>query len=391
MKRVTTTIAYLLIRTLLAVFSMTEAQSFDPQAISQVSRAIAEWKLMSDQVEETQYEQAVYVTSSLSGIVEKAEPQGIRVISGLAAFDNDYWSDYWVESQIRQWELNRIVDMGNSYTTRLSEIWDVTKILTKTAMKTALGVGLKGTTLGPIWSTVSTVESAYSLGKRTIATYGTSMQIMNPPIYLQNNPKLTRSLRIVGVPISGTWEGSGSYDIPAGVVYYEETLKSSEPGPIAQMHTDRVITNMGTYYRHVEIRTPATSGFERFMVTHWPLGSYFDLTSSTVTTMSISQQGYCIETIGGMSKVTPLPSSGIGTLCSGGTESQWKSPPPTLNATWKTIEIGSTIFRYPSIHWRSVETTWTVLSTNASPTYTLRIPNVPTYAPSMPSSSWGRR
>lgn len=368
MKKMRKITAYFMIFTFFAVFSVAKAESFDPEAISQVSKRIAEWKLMNKDKDEKQVEPAVYVSSSLSGVIEKGGSEGVGVIEGLAAFDNDYW----IKSQIRQWELNRTVDMSNRYISRLPDIWDVNKVLTKTAMKTTLGVGVKGTTLSPIWTPVSTVESTYSLGKKITATYGTSMQIMNPPIYLNEKT-------------SWGWKGEGSYSFPGGVVNYQETLKTAGPGPITRTHTDWVTTNTGTYIRQVEIKTIPENRFERFMMHHYPVGGYFDPDKTTITTITRSQQSYRIETVGGISKVTPLPSSGFGKSY-GGVGSNWNSPPPTFNATWKTVKMGSTTYKYPSIDWRSIpKTNWNI------PTYTPSMPKMPTYTPRMPSSSWGRK
>lgn len=413
MKKIKTIIACFAILIFLAAFPAANAESFDSEAISQVSKGIAEWKLMNEDNSKTQVEQTVYVSSSLSGMVEKGEPQGIGMISGLAAFDNDYW----IESQITQWELNKQIDIGSRYISRLpTNPWvdvggDITTrtigISYQQYMNNQLAVvnvfrGYQGkpalTTFPMSWQVASTTFDIASLGMgagttfiQTIDRVGTSMQVMNPPIYLQNNPKFTPSQKILGVPISGTWEGSGSYNIPGGVVNYQETLKTSGPGPITQTHTDWVTTNTGTYYRQVEIKTPATNGFERFAVTHYPVSSYFDPTSSTVTTITKSQQSYRIETVGGISKVTPLPSSGIGNSY-GRVGSNWNSTPPTFNATWKTVEMGSTTFKYPSIDWTSIpKTNWTIPSINPLPTYTPSIPKMPTYTPTMPSSSWGRK
>lgn len=48
MKKMKTTIAYFVILIFVAVFSTAKAESFDPEAISQVSKGIAEWKLMNE-------------------------------------------------------------------------------------------------------------------------------------------------------------------------------------------------------------------------------------------------------------------------------------------------------------------------------------------------------
>ncbi|MBI4707974.1 MAG: tetratricopeptide repeat protein [Candidatus Omnitrophica bacterium] len=116
MKKIKTTIAYFAILIFIAVFSVAKAESFDPEAISQVSKGIAEWKLMNEDKEQTQPEQTVYVSSSLSGMVERGSGEGIGVVTGLAAFDND---DHWIRSEIRNWELNTGIEASNRYISRL--------------------------------------------------------------------------------------------------------------------------------------------------------------------------------------------------------------------------------------------------------------------------------
>ena len=73
---------------LVIVFAVltTKAQDFDPEAISQVSKAIAEQKLMSDGETE---EREVYVSSSLRSKVELGTGQGINAVIGLSAFGED--------------------------------------------------------------------------------------------------------------------------------------------------------------------------------------------------------------------------------------------------------------------------------------------------------------
>ncbi len=370
-------VVYFMFLTFFIVFSVLKAQSFDPEAISQVSKRIAEWKLINKDKGKTQFEQTVYVSSSLSGIVERGISKRISVIGGLAAFNSDY--DYWINSEIRQWELNRQINLSNIYMTRLpTNSWvDVAGDITSGTIRKSYQQYMHNwlavvnvfrnyqnkpalTTFPMSWQVTSATFDIASMGMNTGITFiqtidriGISMQVMNPPIYLQNNSKFTSSHKILGIPISGTWKGSGSYNISSGVVNYQETLDTSRSGFIIQTHTDWVITDMGTYYRHIEIKTPANS-FERFVVTHYPVGHYFDPTSSTVTTIIIRQQSYRIETIGGISKVTPLPSFRIGN---------------------------------PSINWINIpKITWTIPNTNPFSTYTPSIPKIPIYTPTTPSS-----
>lgn len=422
MKKKKITTACFVVLTFVVVFSIARAENIDSKAISQVSKEIAEWKLMNEGKNETQTEQIVYVSSSLSGMVEKGVGKEITGVQGLAAFDNN---DYWIRSEIKNWELNTGIEASKRYISRLptnpwpdiqtsagSELTirgmgsiygsigrtynDIANIFRAQQGLGPSNVVLQNTARGlQIYQSSTTIMGAglqaADTFQKTVHYVGTSMQVMNPPIYLQNNPKFTPSQKILGMPISGTWGGAGSYRIPGGVVNYQETLKTSGPGPITQTHTDVVTTNMGTYYRHVEIKTPASSGIERFVLTHYPVGSYWDTNSSVSYTTTRSHQSYRIETVGGISKVTPLPSSGFGKSY-GGVGSNWNSPPPTFNATWKTAEMGSTTYKYPSIDWTSIpNTNWTIPSANPLPTYTPSIPKMPTSTPTMPSSSWGRK
>lgn len=109
MKKIKITIAYFVILTFVVVFSTAKAESFDADAISQVSKGIAEWKLMNEDKSETYVEQTVYVSSSLKGIVEMGESEGITVVQGLAAFDSDY---DWVKRDSRIATINAGRDTG---------------------------------------------------------------------------------------------------------------------------------------------------------------------------------------------------------------------------------------------------------------------------------------
>jgi hypothetical protein len=86
MSKAKTLIIYLFGLSLFAAISATKAESFDPEAISQVSKGIAEWKLMNEDKGEAQVEQIVYVSSSLSGMVERGGGERIGVIKGLSAY-----------------------------------------------------------------------------------------------------------------------------------------------------------------------------------------------------------------------------------------------------------------------------------------------------------------
>lgn len=87
-----TLIGCLLSLSLIVVFA-SNVESFDPEAISQVSKGIAEWKLINEDTSETQVEPKVYVSSSLSEKVKNSSRQVIGVVAGLSAFSSDYWND----------------------------------------------------------------------------------------------------------------------------------------------------------------------------------------------------------------------------------------------------------------------------------------------------------
>ena len=324
--------AYLMILLLVLLPSTMKAQNFDPEDISQVSKGIAEWKLLNENKSETQVEETIYVSSSLSGMVEKGSGEGVSVVGGLVAFDNGYW----INSEIRQWELNNGSKISSGYAARLPSPstaavsiggWVTTRTIGQiyrsmggtfqdiaNVYRAAQGLPpsyevLRSTAMGSqVWGTATQITSAGITFMKTIDRVGTSMQVMNPPIYLQNNP----GKGMYAEKTSWGWIGKGSYSIPEGHVYYQEILKTAGPGPITRTHTDWAVTNTGNYVRQVEIKTPVTSGFERFMMYHYPPGNYFDPKTSTITTTTRIQQSFRVETVGGMTNVTPLPSSGIG-------------------------------------------------------------------------------
>ena len=80
----------------------TKAEGFDSEAISQVNKGIAEWKLMNGDKSDTRIEQTVYVSSSLNGIVERDGYGGIRGVKGLTAFGDDYGTHPPLEERIKR-------------------------------------------------------------------------------------------------------------------------------------------------------------------------------------------------------------------------------------------------------------------------------------------------
>lgn len=331
---------------LLAVFAVAfismdvKADDFNSEAVSQVSKAIAEWKLLNKDKSETS-EHRVYVSSSLSQMTEGVESDGLGVVSGLAAFNNDQG----IESQIRQYELNKGVMISSQKTSDMAKIWAVNPTLMNTAMKTQLGTGVKMTNIGPAWGPINTIHSGWGTATKVFNTCGTAMQTINPPIYLNQKA-------------SYGWKGEGSYTIPDGYVHYRETLSTAGPNPITRIHTDWATTNMGTYYRNIEIKTPVLNNFERFALNRFPTGSYWDPQTSTSVTTTRIQQSYRTETIGGYTKITPLPSSVSGT---------WNNVPINWNNTvMRTPKINwnNTVMNAPKVNWNNIPKTNYVPKTN---------------------------
>jgi len=286
-----------------------KAQDFDPEAISEVSKAIAEWKLMNDSEAE---EPPVYVSSSLAPVVEKAGSEGIGVVHGLAAFGDSYWLDWemkqWrrnnrIQSQIRRWELESTAQIG-----RISQLptnpW--TDIGTSVAGKITIdSIGSMYGSMGRRAGTImgSAIGAADTLYK-TIDYVGRSMQTINPPRYLQHRTSW------------GSF-GHGSFEIDGMRVTYYEALDTSashwrKPGSITRRHAEHISTDFGDYYRTMEITTPATSPFERFMMHNYPVGSYFDPMETTIRTTTTIREKFRIESYGGIDRITPLPDTGMG-------------------------------------------------------------------------------
>jgi len=66
------------------ILSVTKVDAFDPEAVLQVSERIAEWKLLNKDKTETEGALPVYVSSALSGMVEKGIDAKVGVVIGLA-------------------------------------------------------------------------------------------------------------------------------------------------------------------------------------------------------------------------------------------------------------------------------------------------------------------
>lgn len=436
MMKVKTIIIHLAILVFIFILSTTKGESFDSEAISQVSKGIAEWKLMNKDKNKSQVEQIVYVSSSLSGMTERGSGKGTGVVIGLSAFDDDYE----FKSQIKQWELDRGVKISSSYMSRLptnpwpdirtsiggeftmrgmgyiygkigqtfNEVANTYRFAGATSANriadTYMRLGYGPNPLGDVYklspggiyvpqhniwinegnryrglatrlsyptdatlqntgrglriyqggtTIIGTTLQAAETFQKTVHYVGTSAQIMNPPIYLHEKT-------------SDGWKGGGSYPIRGGQVYYQETLKTGGTGPITRTHIDWVNKNAGSYIRTVEIKTPATNGFERFMMYNYPVGSYFDPKTSTMTT-TIRSQSYRVEsTVKGIGTEIGRVGTGMGNI--------------------STLPSMPSITKYPPPN---------VLFSIKNPLDAYKpppIPKMPAYIPPrMPSSSPGRR
>ena len=63
-----------------------KVNAFEPEAALQVSKGISEWKLMNKDKNEARVGPTVYVSSSLSGMVEKGSSEGVGLVNGLSAY-----------------------------------------------------------------------------------------------------------------------------------------------------------------------------------------------------------------------------------------------------------------------------------------------------------------
>ena len=156
-------------------------------------------------------------------------------------------------TKIREWELNRNVGISNRCMSNLPNMNDAWTSV----------AGSFATPSNP----ASTIVSSGVTFLETVDRMATSMQIMNPPTYLNEKT---------------SWGCKGEGSMPGG--YYQENLVTGEPGYITRTHTDWINTDFGIYERNVEIITPTVGSFERFIIHHYPVGNYWDSNTSTMTT-----------------------------------------------------------------------------------------------------------
>jgi hypothetical protein len=151
------------------------------------------------------------------------------------------------------------------------------------------------TTASTIMNTVLTAAQQFY---KTIDYVGTSMQIMNPPIYL--NEKTSWGSR-----------GFGSYSLPDGTSrYWQESLRTADKDFITRRHTDTIFTPFRTYSSYVETKIIPTNSFERFMLHHYPVNDYWD-ESATVTSMRSFSGSWRETTVRGVTTISPLTTSNI--------------------------------------------------------------------------------
>jgi hypothetical protein len=242
-----------------------------------------------------------------------------------------------IESQIRQWELDASTRLSDFYVSELVKktdpwvgLWaDVTlgleQNLFRDNINTQLNLAnlyrnLQGLpTLGAhpsawaaeVFGFATTGMSSAVNFFQTVDYLGTSMQIMNPPIYLD---------RIT--PFGSA--GAGMFSIPGGRGFYQEKLFTGDPGPIVRWHDDQIFTAQGVYDRTITIKTPATSGFERFMLHHFPLGNYFDPETSIMTYETKYRPYNAVEVLSNMNKISSVSSPISGLWSQNALENSWK-------------------------------------------------------------------
>lgn len=265
------------------------AEESSSQAEAQVSHAIAEWKLLND--DEAEKERPICPIDSLRCIVGQGLGQEAGLAKELAAFERDYYS---IRSQVKDWELKSAQKIGNRYITQLPTMADAYRNAAGALTINGIGWAYGNMAGSAIYGVASTTIAAPIAGMETINTLGRSMQIMNPPIYLD-----TRA--------HDGLTGEGLYQIKGGHIYYQEKLKTNGPTSITRTHMDWGKTNTETYYRYTEINTPVSNNlggkFERFATNRWPVGSQWDPQFSTEKTIEI-QKIYRIETA---SKIHKMP------------------------------------------------------------------------------------
>jgi len=215
-------------------------------------------------------------------------------------------------------------NQGNAYRGMAKDLRPATDIAIQNATR---GWAIYDATL----TTANIAVQSAEMFLKTIDYVGTSMQIMNPPIYLQDNYKFTPAQKFLFIPTAGIQEGYGSYAIPGGAVHYTEKLDTSFGRPITQIHNDWGTTNFGNFNRRIEISTPAVNSFERFAVTHYPANNYWDPKLSTMSYRETSFNSWREVTKNGYTTVIPINQSQFQQRSWQQPVIQQYKPPPTYN------------------------------------------------------------
>jgi hypothetical protein len=194
------------------------------------------------------------------------------------------------KQQMRQWEMNTNAQLSNRYMSQLADHYDNGHWNAVGGYATSPGLGYNYGSGLAILNTANTLANGVTVGLDTTWRMGKSMQIMNPPTYLQTKTP------------SGSF-GEGPYSISGGHVQYWETLNTKGPD-ITRTHTDMITTTTpsGFINQRIETKTPA-SPIERFMMHNFPTGSYFDPEKTTIQKTYVSNMHY--KTVNGNPYIQP--------------------------------------------------------------------------------------
>jgi hypothetical protein len=170
MKKIMTIKLYFCVLIIISV-SVASARSYDPEAISQISKAIAEGKLMAKE----KGDHIDYVSSSLDDIVKEGHGKRVGGVRGLSAFGDD--NDYdWLKKD------NEVA-------------------IINTARDTI--VGLTPGRVGQTYSIISTVQTMNTMNNisnaRTSeafyqATKGTPVQHLGAAVKIANDPDIIKKI-----------------------------------------------------------------------------------------------------------------------------------------------------------------------------------------------------
>jgi len=274
------------------------AAEFNADAVSQVSRSIAEWRLANSSSPEKISEDPA-VDLFYAGDPADVEFGGLTYASdALSAFDGSFEKS--IESQMKNLGMSKSLAASgkiisnlphNEYDALFGEI---------SGQALSYSVNKYIPRIAPYYNPISTVHSYGSLFYDTMERTGMSAQIINPPIYLTQKT-------------STGWTGSGLYSIQGGIGGYSEKLTTGPIGPITRTHTDIAKTDLGSYFMKRVTTTPVSnegilSGhIERFATHTWPTNSTWDPMLSTEKITKSSFSSYHVETMRGISKITPMP------------------------------------------------------------------------------------